>query len=94
VAKSGGTNESITNYVNYIADSKGFVKKSTLIAILKIFGKYRPTNDAERLLRRLSNKDGLIPTATLIDFFEKENRYERGKLIEEDFGRVFDSFSR
>jgi hypothetical protein len=82
VAKSAGTSESVTNYVNSLADSKGFVKKATLIAILKVFGKYRPTNDAERVLRRLSNKEGLIPKATLIDFFEKENRYERGKLTE------------
>jgi Ca2+-binding EF-hand superfamily protein len=59
-----------------------------------VFGKYRPTNDAERVLRRLANKDGLIPKAALIEFFEKENRYERGRLTEEDYGRVFDSFSR
>lgn len=84
----------MTNYVNSIADSKGFVKKSTLIAILKAFGRYKPTGDAERVIRRLMNKDGLIPKATLIEFFTQENRYERGKLTEEDYGRVFDSFAR
>lgn len=84
MAKSAVTKDPdvVTNYVNSLADAKGFIKKSTLIAILKAFGKYKATGDAERVLRRLMNKDGLIPKATLIEFFTQENRYERGKLTE------------
>jgi Ca2+-binding EF-hand superfamily protein len=95
--KSAATKDpdSVKKYVDSLADSKGFVKRTTLITLLKVFGLYKPTGDAERVLRRLApNPDGLIPKAALVDFFEKEARYERGKLTEEDIGKVFDSFSR
>lgn len=38
--------------------------------------------------------DGLIPKNMLLDFFQNEARYEKGKLVEEDYARAFDAMCR
>ena len=67
---------------------------AAVTAVSKMFGKGRPLQKDDRLLRRLAGNSNEIPTAQFIELLANHEHHEKGKVLsDEGVKRVYDNYA-
>ena len=57
------------------------VPTAAITAATKYFGKGKPLQKQDKIIRRLADKNSDIPTSTLVDLITSQETHERGRKL-------------